>query len=276
MKKLLLTVMILYFFVGCNSSIIDRLNPGLIAKVDNHKIYLDDIKERATEDNDKNVKLTKPMILFYLNEIIKEIVIKDEFKKLGLKLSEVDKKEAPYLKKLNKSELERWLIFKKLKSYIVRKITPPSAVKCKAYYKKHKKEFNDSEKVKLKYIIFEEKQRAEKFYKQVKKTNFDTALKKSGLYLTYKGILNVKNIPDDIKKQIDYTDKGSVWIIQSENKYFYVIKIEDFFRNILPFNVAKEYISKKILEENRAKLFDLWLRDTIKKRNIIIYYNKLN
>jgi len=275
MKKLLF-VCLIFMLTSCDNSLVDRLTPGLIAKVGQHKIYLTDIKERAKEDNDKSIKLTKPILIFYLKEIIKEIIIEEEFKKFRLKINDADKKNAPFVKKFNEKELRRWLMFKKLKAYVVRKLTPPSSAECKAYYKAHIKDFNHSGKVELEYIVFEIKKDAEKFYNSVKKKGFDKSLKELRLQATYKGILNIENIPDDIKKQIDYTDKNSVWLIRSETKYYYVIKILNYYYKILPFKVIKNKISEKILEEKRRKLFNLWLEDKMKKRKITIYYDKLN
>jgi hypothetical protein len=275
-KKIIFLFLILFLFIGCENSLFDSINPKIVAKVDNYKIKIGDVKRRIIRDNEKEIKITKPILLYYLKEIIREKIIEDEFKRAHLKITEKDKKEVPFLSKLDPDELRRWLIFKKVKAYVVRKLTPPSERECKEYYKEHIKEFDDKEKVKLKYIIFEKKDNAERLYNLAKKLSFEEALKKENLEPSYRGILNIDNIPDDIKSKINFEKENSLWFVQAENKYYYVVKVEKFFKGHLPFKMVKDKISEEILEQRRGELFDLWLKEEMKKRKIKIYYNKLD
>ena len=265
----------MFLLISCNNSIIDKLNPNVVAKIDNYKITMDSIKERVNEDNEQ-YKLTQPIILFYINEMIKEIIIDEEFKKLKLKITEKDRKNVPFLEKLNKKEVERYIKFKKVKDYVIRKITPPSKNECMKFYKEHISRYNHNEKVKLNYLIFTNGKLAKTIFKESQNTPIEEILKKYNLKYNFKGIIAIKNIPDEIKKSINYKKKNSIWLVKSEAGYFYIIKVIDYYNKPVPFEEVKNDITNEILGIKRKRYFNLWLKNEMKKRNITIYYNKLD
>jgi len=267
-------IIFLLLVSSCNTSLIDKLNPSLVAKVGNYKIYKNDVIKRITNDN-SNIKVTKPIFLFYLNEMIKEAIIDQEFHRLGYKITDSDRKKASLLSQLNKDELDRYIKFKKVRRYIVRKITPPSKAECYNYYKKHLKEFNHDEKVEIKYLIFNNENKFKKYCKEAKKEKFSKIIKKYNLKYTFNGIIKLKNIPDEIQKKVNFEEPNSVWCIKSEANYFYLIKVDNFFKGVVPFEKVKNLISEKLLEKRRAKVFNYWLKQKLKSKNIKIYYNKI-
>ena len=274
MKKLTLLIFTIFFLISCNNSLIDRLNPNILAKVDSYKITMDSIKARINEDNEQ-YKLTQPIILYYINEMIKEIIIDEEFKRLKFKITKQDKKNVPFLEKLNHKEIQRYIKFKKVKNYVVRKITPPSRNECLRFYREHISRYNHNEKVKLNYLIFADEKQADKIFKESLSLSLDKVLKKYKLKYNFKGVIAIKNIPDEIKKGINYKKKHSLWFVKSEAGYFYIINVIDYYNKPIPFEEVKDDITAEILQNKRKKYFDLWLKNEIKKRHITIYYNKI-
>jgi hypothetical protein len=275
MYRFFILIILLICCSSCNSSFIDKINPSLVAKVNDYKIYKNEVNKRITDEN-SSIKITKPIFLFYLNEIIKEAIIDNEFKKLGFKITESDKKNANILSQLNKDELIRYIKFKKVRQYVVRRLTPPSTQQCYSYYKTHFKEFNHDEKVKIKYIIFNQENNYNNYCNDAKKNlSLDYIVKKYNLKYTFKGIIKLKNIPDEIQKKINFEKKNSVWCIKSEAGYLYIIKVENLYKKIIPFENVKKLISEKLLETKRKKVFNYWLKEKLKSENITIYYNKI-
>ncbi len=275
MYRVTFLLLFLILFSSCDSSFIDKINPSLVAKVGDYKIYKKDVEQRITEDNN-NIKITKPIFLFYLNEIIKEAIIDKEFKKLGFKITKSDKEKANILSQLNKDELIRYIKFKKVRQYIVRKVTPPSTQVCYEYYKKHPEEFNHNEKVKIKYIIFSDENRFKTYCNEAEKhKSLKFILKKYHLRYTFNGVINLKDIPEEICQKVNFDKQDSVWCIKSEAGYYYIIKVDKLYKGEMPFKSVKHIISEKLLEKKRKKVFNYWLKEKLKSENIIIYYNKI-
>ncbi len=271
--SILISSIFLIFLFSCD--FIDEINPNVVAKVDNYKIYLSEIKERIKKEN-PGIKITKPLVLFYINEEIKEKIIEDEFKRLKLKITEKDKKNYPYLMQLNPEELKKQIIFDKVKKYIVRKVTYPSEKECFKYYKNHLNEFKTGPQVNLEYLIFDSKKNCYKFYKVLlKNKDFEKTLKKFHLNLTFKGLIKIKNIPQEILTQIDYTKPNSFWIVDVDDRC-YVIKCIKYYPNpVESFTEVKEKIMKRLLSDRQTIVFNYWLKNEMKKRKIKIYYDKI-
>ncbi len=269
----ILIIFCLLIFNSCN--IIDNLNPDVVAKIDDTKISLKEIKKEIKQEN-PDIKITKPLIVFYIKEKIKEKILEDEFKKLGFKITKQDIEKYPDLQKLNPQNLRKIIIFDKVKKYVVRKLTFPSDKECLEYYKKHIKEFDHIEKVRIKYIVFDDKKECEKFYNQlIKNKNFDKLLKEWKLNYTYKGIIKVKNIPEEIKSQIDYTKPNSFWIAKVSDRCYVINCIEYLKNKPIPFKEVKMLIKKKLLSQKQSELFDLWLKKQMQLHKIKIYYDKI-
>ena len=160
-KYKVLIIFLLVFFSACN--FIDDINPNVIAKVGDKKIYLDKLKKEIIVENG-DVRLTKPLILFYINEKINEIILEEEFHKLNMKITKKDIEAQSDLIKLNPELLKKRIIFEKVKKYVVRKLTYPSDEECYKYYKSHLEEFNHSDKLRLKYVITDDFNLCKKIY----------------------------------------------------------------------------------------------------------------
>ena len=273
MIRILIMVFLFLNFISCN--FIDDINPNVVAKVGDKKIYLDKLKKEIIAEN-SDVKLTKPLILFYINQKINEIILEDEFKKLHMKITKEDINQQSDIVKLNPELLRKRIIFEKVKRYVVRQLTYPSDEECLKYYKKHIEEFNHTDKVRLKYIVSDNIKTCEKVYKMLKKDkNFDEVIKKLKLNYAFSGIIKVKDIPDEVRQQIDYTKNNSFWLAKTKDRC-YVIQCLEFFKNVpVTFKEAKYLIREKILSEKETKLFNLWLQKQREKRKIKIYYNKI-
>ena len=273
MIRILIMVFLLLNFISCN--FIDDINPNVIAKVDDKKIYFDKLKKEIIAEN-SDVKLTKPLILFYINEKINEIILEDEFKKLHMKITKEDIKKQSDIVKLNPELLKKRIIFEKVKSYVVRKITYPSDEECLKYYKSHINEFNHYDKVRLRYIVSENEKVCKTVYNKLKKLkDFDKVIRKLKLNYAYNGILKVKDIPEDVKEQIDYTQKNSYWLVKSKDRC-YVIECIEYMKNVpVSFKEAKYLIRETLLMQRQTELFKLWLKKQREKRKIKIYYNKI-
>ncbi len=273
MIRILIMVFLLFNFISCN--FIDDINPNVIAKVDDKKIYFDKLKKEIIAEN-SDVKLTKPLILFYINEKINEIILEDEFKKLHMKITKEDIKKQSDIVKLNPELLKKRIIFEKVKSYVVRKITYPSDEECLKYYKSHLNEFNHYDKVRLRYIVSEDEKVCKTVYNILKKLkDFDKVIRKLKLNYAYNGILKVKDIPEDVKEQIDYTQKNSYWLVKSKDRC-YVIECIEYMKNVpVSFKEAKYLIRETLLMQRQTELFKLWLKKQREKRKIKIYYNKI-
>ncbi len=273
MIRILIMVFLLLNFISCN--FIDDINPNVIAKVDDKKIYFDKLKKEIIAEN-SDVKLTKPLILFYINEKINEIILEDEFKKLHMKITKEDIKKQSDIVKLNPELLKKRIIFEKVKSYVVRKITYPSDEECLKYYKSHINEFNHYDKVRLRYIVSEDEKICKTVYNKLKKLkDFDKVIRKLKLNYAYNGILKVKDIPEDVKEQIDYTKKNSYWLVKSKDRC-YVIECIEYMKNVsVSFKEIKYLIRETLLMQRQTELFKLWLKKQREKRKIKIYYNKI-
>ena len=273
MIRILIMVFLLLNFISCD--FIDDINPNVIAKVDDKKIYFDKLKKEIIAEN-SDVKLTKPLILFYINEKINEIILEDEFKKLHMKITKEDIKKQSDIVKLNPELLKKRIIFEKVKSYVVRKITYPSDEECLKYYKSHINEFNHYDKVRLRYIVSENEKVCKTVYNKLKKLkDFDKVIRKLKLNYAYNGILKVKDIPEDVKEQIDYTQKNSYWLVKSKDRC-YVIECIEYMKNVpVSFKEAKYLIRETLLMQRQTELFKLWLKKQREKRKIKIYYNKI-
>ncbi len=273
MIRILIMVFLLLNFISCD--FIDDINPNVIAKVDDKKIYFDKLKKEIIAEN-SDVKLTKPLILFYINEKINEIILEDEFKKLHMKITKEDIKKQSDIVKLNPELLKKRIIFEKVKSYVVRKITYPSDEECLKYYKNHINEFNHYDKVRLRYIVSENEKVCKTVYNKLKKLkDFDKVIRKLKLNYAYNGILKVKDIPEDVKEQIDYTQKNSYWLVKSKDRC-YVIECIEYMKNVpVSFKEAKYLIRETLLMQRQTELFKLWLKKQREKRKIKIYYNKI-
>ena len=271
-SRIFLILFMLNLF-SCN--FIDEINPNVIAKVGNKKIYLDEIKKEIIAENG-DVKLTKPLILFYINEKINEIILEEEFNKLKMKITQKDINQQSDIVKLNPELLKKRIIFEKVKKYVVRKLTYPSDEECLKYYKEHIKDFNHYDKLRLKYIVSDNFKDCEKVYNDLKRyKNFNRTLKKFKLNYAFSGIMKVKDIPDEIKQQIDYTKKNSYWLVKTKDRC-YVIECLEYMKNVpVSFKEAKYLIREKLLMQKQTELFNLWLRKQRKKRKIRIYYNKI-
>jgi len=253
----------------------DDLNPNIIAKVDGYKITKNEIISRIKKEN-PDLKITKPILIFYVKERIKEIILEEEFKRLHLKITDEDKKRYSFLSGLDPEEIKREIIFDKVKKYIVCKITYPSDKECLRYYREHIHEFDHSLKLKLQYVIFYDQKRCDRFYRTVlKHRNFKNILKKFKVHLAYSGILKVKDIPREISSKIDYTKDNSIWKVNVEDRCYVINCIKYFGDSPLPFEEVKERIKRRLLYEKQSKFFKLWLSMQLKKHKIKIYYDKI-
>ncbi len=273
MVRIFLVVVLLFNLFSCD--FIDDINPNVIAKVGDKKIYFDKLKKEIIAEN-SDVKLTNPLILFYINEKINEIILEDEFKKLHMKITKEDIKKQSDIVKLNPELLRKRIIFEKVKSYVVRKLTYPSDEECLKYYKAHIEEFNHFDKVRLKYIVSENEKVCKNVYNNLNKLkNFDKVLKKFKLNYAYNGILKVKDIPEEVKEQIDYTKNNSYWLVKTKDRC-YVIECIEYMKNVpVSYKEAKYLIRETLLMQRQTELFNLWLKKQREKRKIKIYYNKI-
>ena len=273
MIRIFIVVLLLFNFTSCN--FIDDINPNVIAKVGDKKIYFDKLKKEIIAENG-DVKLTKPLILFYINEKINEIILEDEFKKLHMKITKKDIEEQSDIAKLNPEELKKRIIFEKVKRYVVRELTYPSDEECLKYYKTHINEFDHYDKLRLKYIVCDNERLCKKIYNTLEKEkNFNKVIKKYRLNYAFNGIIKLKDVPQEILQQIDYTKSNSYWLVKTKDGC-YVIECIKYLKNVpISFKEAKHLIKEKILMERQSRLFNLWLKEQRKKRKIKIYYNKI-
>ncbi len=272
--KFLFLIILLFIFIS-SCDFIDDINPNVIAKVGDKKIYYDKLKKEIIAENG-DVKLTKPLVLFYINEKINEIILEEEFNKLKMKITKKDIEQQSDIVKLNPEALRKRIIFEKVKKYVVRKLTYPSDEECLKYYKTHINIFNHYDKVRLRYIVSDEYNLCKKIYSMIKKEkNFDKVLKKIKLKYAFNGIIKVKDIPEEIKEQIDYTKNNSFWLVKTKDRC-YVLECLEYLKNVpVSFKEAKYLIREKLLMEKQTKLFNLWLKKQREKRKIKIYYNKI-
>ncbi|GEM_PF-4442302 len=274
MTRITLFLLFIFTFSSCSSSFLDRINPNIVAKVDNDRIKLSEIKKKINKDNEGS-DITKPLILFYIKERINEIIIENEFKKLKFTIEDSDRADLDIFSKLNKEELEKIIIFKKVKNYIVRKITPPTEKECMKYYNDHIKDYEQGEQIITKYIVTNDETIANEVYKVTKTSGLDKALKDKNLNYSFKGLIKVENIPDEIKKQINYQKENSTWFLKTSGDYFYIIYIEKYYSKVIPFEQLKEKINRTLLDDKQNKYFKLWLKNQIDNSKVIIFHNKI-
>jgi parvulin-like peptidyl-prolyl isomerase len=211
--------------------------------------------QRAIESKSVNEKKIP-----VLQEMLHKRVFRKEALRLGLDKSEVYKDKI--------REYKNSLIFG---TFVQKAIVPdvkPKEEELKAYYNEHIKDYTYSEMMKINSLVFGKREFAEKALENLRKgtdfqwlaDNAEGQVDKSKDVLNFEAeFLNIKDLPEGIRKSVSGAKPGDFRLYESPKGYFYVLAIRD----VIParpqsFEEAKKIIAKVVFDDKLNKAVEDW------------------
>jgi hypothetical protein len=197
------------------------------------------------------------------DETLDDIVHRRVFRKEALRLG-LDKTQS-YKNKVK--EKEHSLIF----STFVQKVVAPdiklNEEELKAYYNDHTKEFNTPEMMKVRGLVFSERQDAEETLEKLRKgsdfrwlqANTERQVDKNTQgFLDFDGkLITVRDLPGGVQKAITGARAGDFRLYASPQGHFYALSVQEVVPSKpQPYNEVRESIAKKVYDDKLKKTFE--------------------
>lgn len=197
------------------------------------------------------------------DETLDDIVHRTVFRKEALRLG-LDKTQS-YKNKVK--EKEHSLIF----STFVQKVVAPdiklNEEELKAYYNDHTKEFNTPEMMKVRGLVFSERQDAEETLEKLRKgsdfrwlqANTERQVDKNTQgFLDFDGkLITVRDLPGGVQKAITGARAGDFRLYASPQGHFYALSVQEVVPSKpQPYNEVRESIAKKVYDDKLKKTFE--------------------
>jgi parvulin-like peptidyl-prolyl isomerase len=197
------------------------------------------------------------------DETLDDIVHRRVFRKEALRLG-LDKTQS-YKNKVK--EKEHSLIF----STFVQKVVAPdiklNEEELKAYHNDHTKEFNTPEMMRVRGLVFSERQDAEETLEKLRKgsdfrwlqANTERQVDKNTQgFLDFDGkLITVRDLPGGVQKAITGARAGDFRLYASPQGHFYALSVQEVVPSKpQPYNEVRESIAKKVYDDKLKKTFE--------------------
>jgi parvulin-like peptidyl-prolyl isomerase len=302
MLKRILIALIIFLLFGCNESDkrLDINSKKIVAKVNNIPIYLGDVYRRIEAtygeiDKEKMPQNRWNMIyemaleseiidkLLFLEAqkedlLVTEDAIKDKINKIKESIGEENYKKMLKDRKSTEKDFEQFVKERELIELYKNKLFEDIKIDeetIKNYYLGHKKNFVDTERVKLEIITTDSIEKANEIFARLQKgEDFEKLSKEFQINSSEKIHWRLRpmpysSVPEDISAHLKNKEKGEILPPLSSGGKVYIIKIiEKFPSRQLSLDDVKEEIRQLLISNRQQSIIDEWYQKKMKEYNI--------
>jgi len=273
---MLLLFLIMISFSLTFSDIVARINGRVITKKEFEGVFKTYWKEILHFSPGKPRKEDRRRFLF---EYVKSLILEDVAASMGVSVSDEEvrrklrawgiRRPSPLVERFARKEI----VVAKLENLVTKEVKV-SDEEVEAYYLLNKREFYYPNQVKLLRVIAEDKKKAERVYRALKKGR--PVPKEKGVVVGRERWYSIQALPKRIRRKLWPYKVGRVSKpVRLEGGYLVLKIIDKRKAGFLPLSEVRDRVRRKLLRMKKEEVFRKWFREVLKGYRLEVYLKEL-